>query len=498
MKTKSNTRNFLSIMLAFVLMFAFNYAGYADNGTVVTITYYSTTQGTSCNMNVYLPAGYNEPDDTVNYYPVFYLIHGGGENYTHWVNSGHANTTLDNAISSGTSVPMILVMPDGKNLSPDVFCNELLHDIIPYIETNYRVIPDKDHRGVGGLSWGGLQAMEAGIYHYELFGYLAVLSSGWFTTDVAAYNRAELFLQANGTAMENSIRYLYFSEGTSSDIAFENGLATLALLKEYGLTAHYWEHFGGHSWTAWTADFQAMVPYLFRDSTTVYVALDFRGGIPKDPTIMTHIGSLIERPANPARTGYTFDKWYKQAECIDTFDFSADTIKKNTTIYADWNVRYYKVSFNSNGGTPVTDTLSVTYNSLISAPPDPLYEGHVLDGWYADTNSARKWNFATDRVTYSLTLFAKWLDSSSISIKEDGYQDIIIYPNPARSMLHIINLPSDAQLSILSLEGRLLMQEDVTKSLSRISLGNLPSGMYIVKISNETHAVFNKIVIQAD
>lgn len=493
-----NIQNYLILMIICILLTSFNNTCSAEAGSVVTVTYYSTTQGTSCNMNVYLPAGYQEDADTVNYYPVFYLIHGGGENYTHWVNSGQANTTLDTYIASGEAVPMILVMPDGKNLSPDIFSNELLNDIIPYIETNYRVIVDKDHRGVGGLSWGGLQAMEAGIYHYNFFGYLAVLSSGWFTTEVATYNRARSFLETNSTAMENTIRYLYFSEGTSSDIAYENGLATLGLLKEYGLTAHYWEHFGGHSWTAWTADFKALAPYLFRDSTTVYVALDFRGGVPKDPTIMTHIDSLIDRPANPTRTGYTFDKWYKQPECIDTFDFSADTIKKNTTIYADWNVRYYKVSFNSNGGTPITDTLSVTYNSLISAPPDPLYEGYILDGWYVDPNSGRKWNFAADRVTYSLTLFARWLDSSVISMNEDEYHNIITYPNPARSMLQIINLPSDAHLTIYSPQGKLIMQQDMKSSQASIDINNLPSGMYIMKISNNTCSVFNKIVVQAD
>jgi len=322
-----------------IVLFAFGLISYsvsASEGTVKTITYQSTAQNTSCKMNIYLPAGYDEATDTNNSYPVFYLYHGGGENYTHWINLGETKSTLDSYISSGKAVPMIVVMPDCKNIAADVFTKELLTDIIPFIEKNYRVKKDKDHRGVGGLSWGGLQALDAGLYHYEMFGYVAILSSGWFATDQAAYSKAKDFLAINGKNIEKSTRYLYFSEGTSQDMAYANGQITLKLLKENGLTVHYWEHPGGHSWMAWKADLKAFAPYLFRDASTKYVSLDFQGGNISTATIMTKVNSSIAAPENPTRIGFTFSGWYKEPACSTKFNFSTEKIKQNTTLYAKW------------------------------------------------------------------------------------------------------------------------------------------------------------------
>jgi hypothetical protein len=74
----------------------------------------------------------------------FILMPGGGEDYTYWMRAGKADTVLNYYIEHGIAVPMILVTPDGRNLSPEIFSNEMLNDIIPYVESNYRVKADKD------------------------------------------------------------------------------------------------------------------------------------------------------------------------------------------------------------------------------------------------------------------------------------------------------------------------------------------------------------------
>ncbi|HEY9123837.1 MAG TPA: InlB B-repeat-containing protein [Bacteroidales bacterium] len=468
-----------------------------NTGTVTTITYYSTTQKVDCKMNVYVPYGYDQEADTVNSYPVFYLIHGGGENYTHWVNSGNAKGTLDEFIAAGKAVPMILVMPDAKNLAADVFAKELINDIIPYIEKNYRVKADKDHRGVGGLSWGGLQAMEAGIYHYEMFGYLSVLSSGWFTNETATYNRAKAFLSAHGKDMEKSIRYLYFSEGTSTDIAYNNGMATLKVLRDSGLTVHYWEHPGGHQWSAWREDFRSFAPFLFRDTATKYVSLAFQGGIITNSTIMTHLDSVIAEPVKPVRYGYTFAGWYKDAACLDSFDFAHDTIKKNITLYAKWSINSYKISFNSNGGSAINDTIVANYNTLITAPIAPVKSGYVFDGWYTNGAFTKKWDFSKDRVPNTdITLVAKWVDIASVSVDKVNMMKIAVFPNPVKSVLQINNLHSDASVAIFGIDGKLMVTEKLKAPNGTINVEALPEGFYKVKISNASFEMNQNIVVK--
>ena len=389
-------KSFYKSLSTFLFILVISNLTFAVNSTVKTITYHSTTQNTSCKMNIYLPPGYTDSADSTNYYPVFYMIHGGGENYTHWIESGYADKTLDNAINSGKATPMILVMPDAKNLDPAVFCSELLNDIIPYIEKNYRVKTDKNNRGVGGLSWGGLQAMEAGIYHYEMFGYVSILSSGWFTTDNSAYDRAKKFLAANASEMEKSYRYFYFGEGTKEDIAYANGQSTLKVLRDNKLTIHYWEFPSGHWWGVWREDFKAMVPFLFRDEKTCYISLVFQGGNIANSTVMLKSGELAKEPATPVRTGYDFAGWYKEASCINTFSFSSDTVFSNTTLYASWKIKTFTVSFNSNGGNQIAD-VKVSYNTKIKEPETPQKSGYVFDGWYTVKISQKKWNFATDK-----------------------------------------------------------------------------------------------------
>lgn len=491
MKTK-----FVRIIIPLIVAWTFHPVLRAG-GSVITITYYSTTQNTECKMNVYLPQGYNDPQDSVNYYPVFYLIHGGGENYTHWVNSGNAKTTLDEYIAAGKAVPMILVMPDGKNLAPEVFSQELINDIIPYIETHYRVKADKDHRGVGGLSWGGLQAMDAGLYHYELFGYVAVLSSGWFTSETATYNKFRNFLAEHGADMENSIRYLYFSEGTSTDIAYTNGMATLKALRDYGITVHYWEHAGGHSWSAWREDLKSFLPFLFRDSTTRYVSLEFQGGSIVNPTIMTQLNAVIDTPPTPVRTGYSFVGWYKEPECLNSFDFAHDTIKKNITLYAKWTINSYRITFNSNGGSPVNDTIVAVYNSLIKAPADPVRPGYIFDGWYTNTSFYKKWNFNVDRVpAKDITLVAKWIDSASVTVHKSILQNIAVYPNPVTQTLRIANLPADAQVQVYSSDGKLLITKQLKAPADILNTTMLPPGIYRLKIGNAFFEKYESIIVK--
>jgi uncharacterized repeat protein (TIGR02543 family) len=116
----------------------------------------------------------------------------------------------------------------------------------------------------------------------------------------------------------------------------------------------------------------------------------------------------ITAPAVPTRTGYTFDGWYKDATGQTAWNFATDKVTANTVLYAKWTINSYTVTFNSQGGSAV-NAITANYNTVITAPATPTNAGNTFDGWYKDAAGTIAWNFATDKVTSSVTLYAKWV-----------------------------------------------------------------------------------------
>ncbi|MEL7570611.1 MAG: InlB B-repeat-containing protein, partial [Eubacteriaceae bacterium] len=124
--------------------------------------------------------------------------------------------------------------------------------------------------------------------------------------------------------------------------------------------------------------------------------------------ISTTYNTIITAPPPPTKAYYTFAGWYKESECTNLWNFDTDTVTHTITLYAKWVTADYIVSFNTNGGSTV-ESISTTYNSIISKPADPTYWGYVFGGWYKEPEFVNKWNFASDKVTVSITLYAKWI-----------------------------------------------------------------------------------------
>ena len=159
------------------------------HGAVASVYYHSSALGRTRRMHVYTPPGYEAGRDR---YPVFYLLHGAGDCDDSWTSVGRANFILDNLIASGKAKPMIVVMPaghtsagGGRGAAPaggapprDEFGEDFVKDVMPYVEKHYRVIPDRAHRAIAGLSMGGSQTLNIAIPTLEKFAYVGVYSSG--------------------------------------------------------------------------------------------------------------------------------------------------------------------------------------------------------------------------------------------------------------------------------------------------------------------------------
>lgn len=236
-------------------------------GSIAQRFYYSKALNTIRRLHIWTPAGYERSTDCL---PVLYLIHGGGDDDRSWPTVGAAGEILDNLMAEGKMKPMIVVMPNGsietKQLEDEVpiFADDLMNSIIPYIESNYRVLADHNHRALAGLSMGGLETLEVGLKHYHQFAYLWVLSSGWFANQKQLYAEKELYLKKIAPDFNKEVKQLVFTQGGPEDIAYNNCKAMLKLFDGAGIEYEFSEAPGGHTWYTWRRDLYHLAQRLFQ------------------------------------------------------------------------------------------------------------------------------------------------------------------------------------------------------------------------------------------
>lgn len=134
-------------------------------------------------FNVYLPPCYTENGD--QRYPVLYLLHGQTFTEDQWVRLG-VPEIADRLIASGEVVPFLVVMPfdsDYRQPTEYPFGKALTNDLLPWIDSQYRTLADRDHRAVGGLSRGAAWAVHFGLADWKLFGAFGAHSLPLFWTD---------------------------------------------------------------------------------------------------------------------------------------------------------------------------------------------------------------------------------------------------------------------------------------------------------------------------
>lgn len=251
----------------------------AKKGTLSKVWYPSSAFGAERRMYVYTPYGYGESNRK---YPVFYLQHGGGGDEDAWTTLGRACQILDNLIAQGKAVPMIVVMPNANPnqlASPDVmpplagpsvmqqdrtsdafhsggnYVKDLMENIIPYVESHYKVIKSKDARALAGLSMGGIYTLYTTARYPDMFGYIGVLSMG-FTPDRDPVKEL--------TPVKNAGYKLYWIGCGESDMAYDNTVRLKKALDDLGMKYTNFDKVGGHNWDTWRVCLKELAPLLFR------------------------------------------------------------------------------------------------------------------------------------------------------------------------------------------------------------------------------------------
>jgi enterochelin esterase-like enzyme len=231
--------------------------------------YASRVRGIDAGMEVYTPPGYDPR--AYSHYPVVYLLHGFGDREEAWIDAGHANAIADNLIARGQIKPMIIVMPYGHPVpveerssmkdygdrNDEAMERDLVGQIIPLVERDYRADTRPAKRAIVGLSMGGGQSLNIGLRHPELFVWVGAFS--------AAAPERDLDNAFAGLVNDPASRprLLWMGIGRD-DFLLKRNVAFHEWLGRKGI-AHTWVlSDGGHEWPNWRAYLPQFLELIFR------------------------------------------------------------------------------------------------------------------------------------------------------------------------------------------------------------------------------------------
>lgn len=247
------------------------------HGVVREQWYLSSVTGLWRRTYVYTPAGYDESTDK---YPVFYLLHGMGENERGWSLQGRMNFIMDNLIAEGKAVPMIVVMDCGYTDTMDPATGAIkrstdagslgeiyFKDIIPMVEKNYRAKSDRESRAMAGLSMGGFQTMNIALSNIDKFAYIggfsaALMMGGRQQVDLkTAYNGAF----ADPAAFNKKVKLLWLGAGSGEKMFVDAAVNMGKQLSDMGVKVQlYVSDNTFHEWHTWSRCLKEFAPKLFK------------------------------------------------------------------------------------------------------------------------------------------------------------------------------------------------------------------------------------------
>jgi enterochelin esterase family protein len=224
---------------------------------------------------VYLPPGY---DGGADRYPVLYLLHGAGGDESVWPQRMQANVILDNLIADGELEPLVVVMPHGfTNRMPtddrprvagayktemQEFAVDFVSDLVPLVESRYRVVADRAHRAIAGNSMGGGQALAIGLTHPEMFSSVASFSAAMQIANDPDWGGIDMDAALADAAAINELDMLWVGCGTEDSLFSVNKRFSEQLTKA-GIEHTFRGTAGAHTPAVWSRYLHEVVPQLF-------------------------------------------------------------------------------------------------------------------------------------------------------------------------------------------------------------------------------------------
>ncbi len=252
------------------------------HGTVSRMWYDSPTLGKKRRVTVYTPAGY---ETSGKRYPVFYLLHGMGGDEEAWMALGRTSQILDNLIAQGKAEPMIVVMTNG-NVDQEAAPGESslglqapnmnlprtmegsfetsFPDVVKFIDSTFRTIPEKNSRAIAGLSMGGFHSMHISKQYPDMFDYVGLFSAAILPREGSTSPIYEDLEGKLKTQFDKKPALYYIAIG-DSDFLYDANTQYRQLLDSKGYPYEYFETPEGHIWKNWRIYLTEFAPKLFKN-----------------------------------------------------------------------------------------------------------------------------------------------------------------------------------------------------------------------------------------
>ena len=270
-----------------LLFFAVLMQPFAQGGefpSVLECEMQSEILGSTKKYCIYLPQGYATGNRE---FPVLYLLHGLTDTHTAWRDKGRVCDIATELMEAGKAQEMIIVMPDAGTTYDGYFNSAVwryedffFQEFIPHIESTYRVITDKQHRAIAGLSMGGGGTTWYAINHSEMFSsayamsaLMGLVDGSWITRDPDV--RRRVFMESavannNITAVENatgeqcpniaSVRW--FIDVGDDDFLFDNNMEFVKAMRSKRIPYQLRVREGGHTWQYWQEALYIALPFV--------------------------------------------------------------------------------------------------------------------------------------------------------------------------------------------------------------------------------------------
>lgn len=251
----------------------YNFDPKIQHGQVRECHYWSDIHQRMRRCFVYTPAEYETSGSKK--YPYFILQHGMAENETGWHEQGKMANIMDNAIAAGEAVPMIVVMDNGDcDYGMGAYPGEtmesfgasfeyvVLDELIPYVESTFRVYTDREHRAISGLSWGGKQSFDIGLRHTDMFSGIGAFSGAIFVMSGMDINTLYDGVFADAAKFNQDVPVLFMSNGTEEGLG---GMALDKMLTDAGINYTRFVSPGtAHEWLTWRRSLNQFIRLLFK------------------------------------------------------------------------------------------------------------------------------------------------------------------------------------------------------------------------------------------
>ncbi len=249
-----------------------------SHGTIVQDSLVSPVLGGQTRtIFIYLPPTYNTRRGQTKRYPALYLLHGSPGAAHDWFSAGKANQSADTLIALGKIPELILVLPDGNGREGatsewgnsydqrQLIESYVVNDVVKYVDSKYRTIPDVAHRAIGGLSMGGFGATNIAVHHPDVFGYVITLG-GYYHAEGGIWGNNAAYMQMNSPAdvlptKKQAWKLQYFLGAGKQDQPYYTDTQQFAQeLDSLHIPYHLDVQQGYHSWAIWeTQMYNALV-----------------------------------------------------------------------------------------------------------------------------------------------------------------------------------------------------------------------------------------------